>query len=573
MLTAPVILINGQQANISIAEDGSFVLPVDSGEKSTVQIINEAGIPSPVYTLFSDVPEQVSYTVNHYVEKTDLSYELKDSETLSAQAGSLVTAQAKTYDHCSLNEGKSNLTGLAAADGSLVLNLYYDLERYTVTFELDGGTWTDTTQEPVQVLPYGSAIYLPAAPEKNGYTFNGWMYNGYTFQPGHGGPVESDMTFTASWSQVVYDTYRYKMRYYLEQLDGSYKLDHVVNLKEPAGTYVEAEILEFEHYHLNEDKSVLNGYVQIGGGPDLNLYYDLDVHTVSLNLNGGAFKDDTPLETELKYGSTFTLPDAPAKEGHEFLGWKLNDEILQPEDEVTVTGDLSITAQWKEQEQYPWSVVYYLEQPDGSYVIDSEVSGTKPAGETVEAEARSYEHYHLNEEKSQLSGTVTESGLVLNVFYDLDVFTVSIDLDGGSLENIQPETEVKYGTAFTLPAEPTKDGFVFLGWKVNDDILQPAEEMTVTQNLSITAQWEEEKVELNYSRLELICQRAQNAVENESRYIHNEAWDAFILQLEASQSLIGNASSQEEIDQCVKALNACWLEIRLVPDEELLKSL
>ena len=48
-------------------------------------------------------------------------------------------------------------------------------------------------------------------------------------------------------------------------------------------------------------------------------------------------------------GASFVLPSYDGqKEGFEFAGWRIGDDILQPGDSVTVTGDVNVTAVWKE---------------------------------------------------------------------------------------------------------------------------------------------------------------------------------------------------------------------------------
>lgn len=48
-------------------------------------------------------------------------------------------------------------------------------------------------------------------------------------------------------------------------------------------------------------------------------------------------------------GASFVLPSYDGeKEGFEFAGWRIGDDILQPGDSVTVTGDVKATVVWKE---------------------------------------------------------------------------------------------------------------------------------------------------------------------------------------------------------------------------------
>lgn len=69
---------------------------------------------------------------------------------------------------------------------------------------------------------------------------------------------------------------------------------------------------------------------------------------------------------------------------------------------------------------------------------------------------------------------------------------VEYDLAGG--ENGPTSTYIMKETEYTIPDTiPTKDGYTFTGWKVGDDeeIRQPGYTFTITEAITITAQWEE----------------------------------------------------------------------------------
>lgn len=71
-------------------------------------------------------------------------------------------------------------------------------EIYTVTFETLGGSVIESVQ-----VRHGSKIPNPSISYLEGYTFNGWNYNGerWDFQRGK---VTSDMTLYAVWSANLY---------------------------------------------------------------------------------------------------------------------------------------------------------------------------------------------------------------------------------------------------------------------------------------------------------------------------------------------------------------------------------
>ena len=89
--------------------------------------------------------EPVNYAVEHYLQTKDLSsYEKseKNSNTLQNVAGKEVTAQPESIDGFTFDKtNPENITsGTVSADSKLVLKLYYNRNKYTVTFDKNSKT-------------------------------------------------------------------------------------------------------------------------------------------------------------------------------------------------------------------------------------------------------------------------------------------------------------------------------------------------------------------------------------------------------------------------------------------------
>ena len=78
------------------------------------------------------------------------------------------------------------------------------------------------------------------------------------------------------------------------------------------------------------------------------------------------------------------------------------------------------------------------------------------------------------------SDKVTDN-ITLYAKWAANTYTITFDTAGGS--EIAPITQ-DYGTAITVPADPTREGYTFIGWDKEIPTTMPAENMTVT------AQWE-----------------------------------------------------------------------------------
>lgn len=113
----------------------------------------------------SDIP----YIVEHYKQSEDfMTYNLTASETLQGTAGSLTQAKSKNYSgyHYKNFEQKQ-----ISADGSTVIQIYYDIDSFMVIFNSNDGT--NNTYN--QVFFYNQSQKLITNRfTRSGYTFEGW---------------------------------------------------------------------------------------------------------------------------------------------------------------------------------------------------------------------------------------------------------------------------------------------------------------------------------------------------------------------------------------------------------------
>lgn len=113
-------------------------------------------------------PVSASYKVEYYFQNVaDDNYTLEDvyTKTLEGKIGEKTTAEAATFTGftaCAFDQQK------IAEDGSTVVKINYNRNKYKITFDTDGGS----TMEPV-TLKYEQAISVQD-PTKTGFTFYHW---------------------------------------------------------------------------------------------------------------------------------------------------------------------------------------------------------------------------------------------------------------------------------------------------------------------------------------------------------------------------------------------------------------
>lgn len=139
---------------------------VDDEQKNGIEL-NYASVSEDVTINVVYKPTNVNYTVIHYQQNLDDDkYTVKETETKQGLTASQVPEVAKTY------EGFYSLIyerPAIAADGSTLIEVYYDRYYYLMNFDMDGGYGT----EPVYAR-YGASIGTVNNPTKAGYSFGGW---------------------------------------------------------------------------------------------------------------------------------------------------------------------------------------------------------------------------------------------------------------------------------------------------------------------------------------------------------------------------------------------------------------
>ena len=79
-------------------------------------------------------------------------------------------------------------------------------------------------------------------------------------------------------------------------------------------------------------------------------------------------------------------------------------------------------------------------------------------------------------------GYTTNAALTLYPVWNTNKYTITFDTAGGS--EIAPITQ-DYGTAITAPADPTREGYTFIGWDMEIPATMPAE------NITLKAKWKD----------------------------------------------------------------------------------
>ena len=319
---------------------------------------------------------------------------------------------------------------------------------------------------------------------------------------------EYNKVLTFSYSA---NTYRYEIHYFLQEPDGSYMEKEVDTT--PTGVFDTTVTITPDpnrygaHYSYNSVKSVVSGVVTVDDPATilkLNVYYDLDFHTLTFETNGGSAIDPVTV----RHGNAVARPADPTKDKYTFIGWYADPEFSAEYDFATVLeADKTIYAKF-ELTSTPigdiyvrYDVLHIKQLPDGSYdLANAEVEHLSAKKDTtvtaVVKDYRATHHINVNSTLSKLTDTAIQPYpgadgkpvyTILSVYYDLDFHTLTFDTMGGS--RIDPVT-VRHGNAVAKPKDPVNGGYIFDGWYTDKTYRTPYNFATVlTQDTTIYAKW------------------------------------------------------------------------------------
>ena len=201
-------------------------------------------------------------------------------------------------------------------------------------------------------------------------------------------------------------------------------------------------------------------------------------------------------ETQVRENGTFTLPAAPVPEDEnmQFDAWLVGGERKQPQEVITVTADVTVTAVYERKAPVRVkdgeaieiafggsarrNVADYITTYGNAVSVSSEEEGT--------AKAEVVDGVLTIAALSSGKTTVTLTCGDVTVTFGVTVYrTFTVSVDG-------EETQVRENGTFTLPAAPVPEdeNMQFDAWLVGGERKQPQEVITVTADVTVTAVYE-----------------------------------------------------------------------------------
>ena len=445
-----IFTVDGEEyAKVPTKVDDQIVAPKDPAKEGYVfkgwdKEVGKMGVEDITFAAQFEEASGIAYTVEVYTMDVNGNYGAAETKTLYGTTGAQVTADTTAAEGFTFDESAANVvSGTVAADGSLVLKVYFARNQYKLT--VDGAE---------SEVYYGAALDIATPAAREGYTFIGWNVDVPANMPA------SDLTLVSQWSENDADYTAYNAAVAAAQAKKA-ETDYDKTYTAESRAALDAALAEKVSGKKYSEQSVVDAATKAINDAVASL--EVMTYNATFYVDGAEYK-----VVPTKVGEQIIAPENPTKEGFVFTGWDKEVGVMGTE-------DVSFNAQFSAGE-VSYKVETYVMDVNGAYgAADVKVvPATTGAAVSVDPEAR--EGFTVAAD-SVLSGTVAADGsLVLKVYYSRNQYKLTVD---------GAESMVYYGAELNI-AEPTKDHYTFAGWNVEVPATMPASDLT------LVSQWTEE---------------------------------------------------------------------------------
>ncbi len=438
---------------------------------------------------------QATWTANEQTYRIDYYYQdvndpnsynyagATDSVTKTAKTGDTVTAEILVKEGFVYNADKSFITDVIPPEGEVILKVYYDRQKFTVTWDVDGVQTTET-------YCFGQNISKPADPTKVGYNFAGWSPAVPATMPAE------NKTFTAVFTAD--DDTVYTVVHKLEDLNADTYTEKETEIKYgTTATVVTPAVNTYEGFSVPQTQTVT---IAADGSTKVVYLYTRNSYKVTVVATDAGLS--TPTETQtLEYGDTLNVSVTVAN-GYKFLGWTSDNEKVNGSEAAayTITVPASNVTLTAKAEIIKYTIGYKLN--DGA-LADGVTNPTEYDVTTEDftlnkPEKRGYTFKGWtgsNGNDAQTTVTVakgTFGNLEYTANWTINQYKITYDLAGGSETTANPNYYTVTSGNITLHA-PKKVGYTFTGW-TGTDLDGKVMDVTIPTNSigerKYTATWE-----------------------------------------------------------------------------------
>lgn len=352
---------------------------------------------------------------------------------------------------------------------------------YNVTFYFDDVIYQ------LEEVKKGEKVTIPNPPSKEGYDFAEWQINGEKFDEST--KIKSDLEIRAKFEKK-----ECQVTFIVEE--NSYKNGELVDLSRKYTRVVKyGELLEESYIGVSDAYQFKGWFIDKMDGELFS--FDTPI-TSSIKLVGKivqkkcqiTFKTNCeeiiPTQT-VEYNELAKEPSALQNKGHHFLGWYLNDELYDFNKKVTK--DIILEARW-EKDTYIVNFNTNTEDTIQSQIVKYQEQVIMP--DLIYKDGAIFDGWYLNGELYDFTTSITQN-ITLEAKWSVKTFIVRFNTNDGSKI---PNQKVEYLDFAKQPSNPFKEGYMFMGWYLNDELFDFT--TPIINDLTLVAKWEPRKYRIRF---------------------------------------------------------------------------
>ena len=317
--------------NFSIDDEGNLIVEYEDNTTANLGKWGEALIASFKKI---EISEDNYYVINSI--KTKIKAPVISSYYINEEGKLIAVYSDETEKDCgTLEDTVYNAVNSIriAEDGCYEINgvktSIEAVQAYNISFTSGYSVKVDS-----QTVREGVTIAKPTL-NRDGYTLEGWYCNDEKWVFNTNTPTR-DMTLEARWTANTYDVSFVNSKG-SSPVAQTYTYDNNVVLP----TVDAVEGYTFEGWYYNNNR-VSNGAWRIADDVELTAKWSRNKHRITFDSNGGSAVSTMTVDS---LSQVTTLP-TPQWQDHNFLGWKLNNALVELPLDV-VDSDIALVASWR----------------------------------------------------------------------------------------------------------------------------------------------------------------------------------------------------------------------------------
>ena len=359
-----VTYVEGENENVAtdnqkyVSGSSARVLPPENSENFRAWKTEDGKLiyPGDKITVTKNITLTAVYTKKPQTVTIKYHYNFGDSTQtfIDSNYPKNTTATVRSYDYVGFTEPtgykflgwattpngnveyQPNTKVFVDANGDNNLYAVWQVKTYTVTYDLDGGEWTEATNE----FPYeykATVEVVKTVPTREGYKFLGWRSEEVTIENDAFTMPAKDVTLKAKWNINKY-TIKW-VNWDGSEVRTDTEVPYGTKLEAPADPTREADA-EYTYTFAGWTPKIET----VTGDATYKAKYtkEANSYTLTYDLDGGEWENDTTYAYPKKYNEEVEVKADPTKEGYTFTGWTsaevevVNDKFTMPAKDVTL---------------------------------------------------------------------------------------------------------------------------------------------------------------------------------------------------------------------------------------------